>query len=212
MTARIMIADDHGLLRAGLRALLSREPNLSVVGEAASGDQALEIACSLRPDILLLGTNMPGMNSLQIIRRLQDQSPQMRVLILTTREDGELLPESLTAGAVGCIVKQATTSELLDAIRIIRQGQIYVHPTMMRALFKTSVPGLAKMNEPAEPLTPRERETLRYIAQGYTNRQIADQWTLSIRTVESHRANLISKLNLHGRAELVRYAMEHGYL
>ncbi len=209
MTIRILIADDHGVVRAGLRALLNVESDIEVVGEAENGMQVLALARSLQPDVVLLDISMPGLDGLQALRRLHEQTPQPRVLVLTVHEDAGLLQESIRAGASGYIVKRAVETELLDAIRAVCRGQIYIHPAMTRSLLpETRREGCLS----PERLTPREVQVLQLIAQGYTNRQIAAEWTISVRTVEGHRASLMAKLNLHSRVELVRYCLEHGLL
>jgi two-component system response regulator NreC len=212
MPIRILIADDHGVLRAGLRALLSGERDLEVVGEAADGDEAIRAAMELRPDVVLMDVSMSGESGIAATRRLTALRLGARVLILTIHEDESLLREALRAGAAGYILKRAVEQELMSAIRAIARGEMYVHPAMTRAL-------LAGVEHPPMPgdvnpeaLTPREVEVLRLVAQGHTNRQIADKLTLSVRTVESHRANLMAKLQAHSRVELVRYAAGHGLL
>jgi len=211
MRVRILIADDHGLVRAGLRALLNDEPELEVVGEAADGEEALRQAVRLGPDLVLLDISMPGGGGIQAARRIKEEAPATRILMMTVHEDEGLLQESIRAGASGYIVKRALESELIDAIRAVCQGHIYVHPTMTRALLRNAAAS-PREAEPPELLTPREREVLTYIAHGYTNRQIANRLIISVRTVESHRANLMGKLDLRCRADVVRYAREHGFL
>jgi len=212
MPIRILIADDHGVLRAGLRALLNSEPDFQVVGEAADGQTAARLAEELRPDVALLDLSMPGLDGIQVTRQLKQTLPETRTLILTVHEDEGLLREAIKAGASGYIVKRAVESELISAIRAICAGSLYVHPSLTRALLKEISPSLVPDENPSEPLTAREIEVLRLIAQGHTNRQVADVLHISVRTVESHRANLMSKLGLSSRAELVRYAMEHNLL
>lgn len=210
MTIRILIADDHGVLRAGLRALLSAESELEVVDEASNGEEALALATELQPDVILLDISMPGSSGIDVTRRLKQTLPQARVLILTVHEDEGLLQEAIQAGASGYIIKRAVESELIDAIRAVWRGDLYVHPAMTRALLKEISPAPPAAKEaPVEALTPREVEVLRLIAQGYTNRQMADMLSISVRTVESHRSNLMGKLNLRSRVELVRYAREN---
>ncbi len=210
MPIQILIADDHGVLRAGLRTLLNAEPNLEVVGEASDGDTVLRLANELRPDIVLLDISMPGPGGIEVTRQLKESLPELRVLILTAHEDESMLREAVQAGAAGYIIKRAVESELINAILSVSRGDLYVHPAMTRALLKeTSL--FPSVPEPSvESLTPREIEVLRLIAKGYTNGQIAKELSLSVRTVESHRANLMGKLELRSRVELVRYAMEHG--
>ena len=212
MPIRILIADDHGVLRAGLRAVLNAEPDMTVVAEAGDGPTALRLATELCPDILLLDISMPGMNGVEVTRQLKKAQPDVRALILTLHEDEGLLQEAIQAGASGYIVKRAVESELISAIQAVYRGDIYIHPAMTRALLKDVSPSLVTDQEPTEPLSPREVEVLRLVADGHTNRQIAEMLHVSVRTVESHRANLMGKLELSSPAQLVRYALEHGLL
>lgn len=212
MSIRILIADDHGVLRAGLRALLSAESDLEVAGEAADGRETLRLVSELDPDVVLLDVNMPGPDGIEVTRRLKAVKPEVRVLILTVHEDEGLLREAIRAGASGYILKRAVESELIYAIHAVWRGDLYVHPAMTRALLQDLHSTLVADETPVEPLTPREMEVLRLIAEGHTNRQIAEVLSISVRTVESHRANLMSKLGLHSRVELVRYAKRHGFL
>ncbi len=212
MPIRILIADDHGVLRAGLRVLLNAEPDMQVVGEATAGHETLRLANELRPDVVLLDLSMPDLGGIEVTRRIKAALPETRVLILTVHEDERLLREAIQAGAAGYIVKRAVETELINAVRVVWRGDLYVHPAMTRALLKGLVPSSPADERPIESLTPRDTEVLRLIAQGYTNREIADLLSLSVRTVESHRANIMDKLGLRGRAELVRYAREHGLL
>ncbi len=212
MSVRILIADDHGVLRAGLRALLNAEPDLEVVGEAADGHETLRLTRELDPDVVLLDLSMPGPGGIEITRQVKRALPDTRVLILTVHEDESLLREAIRAGAAGYIIKRAVESELINAIRAVWRGDVYIHPAMTRALLQDVAPTRATDEPLVEPLTPRESEVLQLIAQGYTNRQIAETLTISVRTVETHRANLMDKLGLRSRVELVRYAREHGLL
>lgn len=211
MPLRVLIADDHGVLRAGLRALLKTEEDLQVVDEAADGDTALRLASRLRPDIVLLDLSMPGPGGIEVTRKLKEMLPATRVLILTVHEDETLLREALKAGASGYIIKRAVESELINAIHAVSRGEIYVHPAMTRWLLQEPAPAAPKRRDPAT-LTPREIEVLRLIVQGHTNSQIAEVLRLSVRTIESHRANLMGKLGLQSRVELVRYAVKNKLL
>lgn len=211
MTIRILIVDDHGVLRAGLRALLHGAADLQVVAEAGSGEQALLAAAQVQPDIILLDISMPGPDGLEVTRRLSQALPSARTLIMTMHEDAGLAREALRAGAAGYIVKRAVESELIAAIQAVYRGDLYVHPALTRNLFLN----LGAERRPAqdgEALSPREIDVLHLIAEGHTNRQIAAALNLSVRTVESHRASIMDKLGLHSRAELARYAAEHGLL
>jgi two-component system response regulator NreC len=213
MPIRILIADDHGVVRAGLRALLDAEPDMQVVGEAADGPEALCLADELHPDVVLLDLSMPGPGGIEVTRRLKKAVPEVRVLILTFHEDDVLLREAIRAGAAGYITKRAFESELINAIQATWRGDLYVHPAMTRALLQDDLTAPQSSDQVSiSSLTPRETEVLRLVAQGYTNRQIAELLSISVRTVESHRANLMDKLDLHSRVELVRYAKEHGVL
>jgi two-component system response regulator NreC len=212
MSIRILIADDHNVLRAGLRALLSTEPDFDVIGEAANGEEALRVAQEVTPDVVLLDISMPHLGGLEVTWRLKELLPATRVLILTMHEDESLLQEAIRAGAAGYIVKWAAESELIDAIRAVWRGDMYIHPAMTRALLKEMSSVTPTRDPLVEAPTPREIEVLRCIAQGYTNRQTAETLSISVRTVESHRANLMDKLGLRSRVELVRYAKENGII
>jgi two-component system, NarL family, response regulator NreC len=209
---RILIADDHGIMRAGLRALLNAEADMDVVGEAATGADALQMADALRPDVAILDLSMPGADGIEVTRRLSAAYPDMHTLILTVHEDQVMLREALDAGAAGYIIKRAIEAELIMAVRTVHHGDLYVHPFMAAALIRSVMPNRPAGTDTAECLTPRETEILQYIALGYTNRQIADALHISVRTVETHRAHLMAKLSLEGRAALVRYAREHDLL
>jgi two-component system response regulator NreC len=212
MATRVLIADDHAIVRAGLRALLRSEADLELVGEAAGGEDALHLAESLRPDILVLDLSMPDMDGIQVTKRIQANLPRVRVLILTVHDDEALVREAIRAGAAGYILKQAAEAELISAIRTIQKGDVYVPPKMLRTLLTEPQKASASSLKPEDLLTPRELDVLNRIVQGYTNRQVADELKLSVRTVEGYRANLTEKLGLHNRADLVRYAREHGLL
>jgi two-component system response regulator NreC len=208
----VLIADDHAVVRAGLRALLGAEPSLELVGEASGGVEAVELALRLRPDILLLDMSMPDQDGLAVTRQVRAQVPAARILILTVHEDVGLLREAIKAGASGYVVKRAAEAELIAAIATVLRGDLYVDPALLPSLLGEEAPKAAAEQDTREPLTPRESEVLRLIAQGYTNRQIGEALTLSVRTVEGHRANLSAKLGMHSRVELVRYAREHGLI
>lgn len=211
MRIRTLIVDDHGVLRAGLRALLAGEADLEVVGEAADGDEALRMAGELSPEVVLMDITMPGMDGIEATRKLLAEMPSARVLLLTVHADSSLLREALKAGAAGYILKRAVESELINAIRAVARGDLYIDPAMTRALLTEPARNPCRDNL-NETLTSRETEVLQLIAGGYTNRQIAEKLTISVRTVEGHRANIMGKLDLRSRVELVRYARETGLI
>lgn len=212
MSIKILIVDDHGVLRAGLRALLNSEPDLQVVGEAENGDEALTMAHSLKPDVVLLDLSMPGASGIHVASQLKQHLPEIRTLILTVHEDDTLVREAIRVGASGYILKKAVETELIDAIKAVARDELYVHPAMVRALIGGVAPELVGSNKAVDLLTPRETEVLRFIAQGHTNKQIAQLLNLSVRTVESHRSNLMGKLGMSTRVELVRYARENNII
>lgn len=216
MTIRILIADDHGVVREGLGVLLGAEPDMEVIGEVLNGREAVSAAVHEEPDLLLMDVSMPESGGIEATRRIKEVAPQVRVLMLTMHEDTELLREAIRAGASGYILKRAIKSELIHAIETVMRDQLYLHPVMARHLLTNGE--LPQRPQPSEekpldahlPLTPREIDVLRLLAQGYTNRQSAEKLDISVRTVEFHRANLTNKLGLQGRLELMRYAEEKG--
>jgi len=206
MGVRILIADDHGVVRAGLRALLNGVGDLKVVGEASDDSETLRVAEELRPDIVLLDISMPGAGGIEVTRRLRELLPLTHVLILTVHEDGTLLREAIRAGAAGYLLKRAVEAEIIAAIQAVQRGELYVHPAMTRLLLQEPVAKSDPRRGDPNALSRREKDVLRLLAHGYTNRQAAEELQLSVRTVEAHRASLMSKLDLHNRAELVRWA------
>lgn len=212
MTTRILIADDHAIVRRGLRAVIDSEAGMELVAEATGGYEAMELVEKCRPDVLLLDLSMPDLDGIAVTKKLHPRFPDLRILILTIHEDKALLKAALQAGASGYVLKRAAEAELISAIGIILRGDLYVDPAMVRQLVGTEVSKTSGPAEPGEALTSRETEVLRLIVQGYTNRQIGEKLNISTRTAESHRANLADKLGLHSRLELVRYAREHGLI
>lgn len=209
MPINILLADDHGLVRAGLRALLSAEPDMQIIAEADNGLDAEKLVQELTPDVVLIDINMPGKDGIEVTRSLSGKVSNTRILVTTVHEDESLLQEAIRAGASGYIVKRAVESELIDAIRAVQRGDMYVHPSMTRSLLKSPTESSDSNDAPVEDLTPRELDVLRLIAIGYTNRQMAEKLSISVRTVEGYRANLMGKLNVQGRVELVSYARRH---
>jgi two-component system, NarL family, response regulator NreC len=209
---RVLIADDHAIVRTGLRALIHSEPTMELVGEASGGYEAIDLIEKTLPEILVLDLSMPDIDGIAVTRKIKPQFPSVRILVLTIHEDEALLRAVLKAGAAGYILKGAAEAELISAIHTIMRGELYVDPSMIRKLLSDEVAPAILQSKPAEALTPRETEVLKLIVQGYTNRQIGEELSISIRTAESHRANLSDKLGLHNRVELVRFAREHGLI
>ena len=210
MAIRVLIADDHAIVRAGLRTLIKAEIDLELVGEAAGGLEAIEKVHSLHPDVLVLDLSMPDLDGIAVTRDLKEEQAGCAILILTVHEDEALLREAIRVGAGGYIIKHAAEDELISAIRSVNRGEMYIHPKMIRSLISTEKKADEQNKEFPEALTSREKEVLKLIVQGYTNRQVADELTISIRTVEGHRANLTDKLGIRSRVQLLRYAKDHG--
>jgi two-component system response regulator NreC len=208
----ILIADDHAIVRAGLRALIHAESGFKLVGEAAGGYEAMELVEKNRPDVLVLDLSMPDMDGISVTRILKQKYPDLRILILTLHEDEALLKEAIKAGAAGYILKRAAETELISAIETIQRGDLYVDPSMVRVLLGEPQHPPLEPSTSEEALTPRETEILKMIVEGYTNRQIGQELNISTRTVDGHRANISDKLGLHSRVELVRYARLHGLI
>jgi DNA-binding NarL/FixJ family response regulator len=210
MPLRILIVDDHGLLRAGLRAILEDEADFEVVGEAGDGDEALELARAATPNLVLMDLGLPGMGGIEATRRMKAMHPGINVLILTVYEDESFLREAIKAGASGYVIKRAAEEDLIRAIHAVQRGDMYVHPAMTRKLLQDLSPSVETKRSAVHLLTPRELEIMRYIIRGYTSRQIAEALFISARTVEGHRASLMSKLDLKNRVELVEFAQKNG--
>lgn len=212
MPIRILIVDDHGILRSGLRNLLNPNSDLKVVGEASDGRQAVNLVAELQPDLVLLDISMPNMGGIEALPLILEKAPGTKVLMLTVHEDESLLRKAVRLGAAGYVIKRAVEAELIHAIRTVMQGDLYIHPAMTRALLKGVMPARSAATEIATTLTHRELDVLRLLVRGYTNVQIATQLCISARTVEGHRANLMGKLGVRSRLELVEYAEQHSLL
>jgi DNA-binding NarL/FixJ family response regulator len=202
---RILIADDHGIVRSGLKLLLDRQSDMEVVAEAQDGVEALEKVLSARPDVAILDVSMPRMTGLQATHEIKKQAPDVQVLILSMHDDERYLFEALRAGSSGYVLKAAADQDLLDAVRAASRGE----PFLTTAAQQTLIRDFLERGEPPE-LTPREQEVVKLIAEAHTNKTIAEILHLSEKTVESHRANVLQKLGMRDRVELVRYAIRHG--
>ena len=209
---RVVIAEDHTILREGLRALLSAESDLEVVGEAEDGRQAIRRVEELGPDLILTDLSMPKMNGAEAIREIKKCAPETKVLALTVHKAEEFILEVLQAGADGYILKDASSKELMMAIKSVLGGKRYLSPSVSQMVIEGYLEGRKSIasSSPWDTLTKREREILKLIAEGHKNKEIADYLYISVKTVEKHRANLMKKLDLHSAAALTAYAMERG--
>jgi two-component system response regulator NreC len=211
VTIRILVADDHGVLRAGLTTLLNAQPDMEVVGEAENGKAAITVSSETQPDVILMDISMPDMDGIEATKQIRQQIPQARVLILSLHEDSELIKEAIRSGARGYILKKALKEDLIRAIHEVMRNEIYLHASLAQHLFKNPSDFIEQEREQAiETLTPREVDVLRFIASGYTNKQTAEHLNISVRTVEYHRSHITQKLNLHTRVELMQYAEKEG--
>jgi DNA-binding NarL/FixJ family response regulator len=204
----ILIADDHGIVRGGLRLLIERQADMHVVAEAEDGVEAFEQALATRPDLCILDVSMPRLTGLQAARQIKAHLPETNVLMLSMHDDQRYVFDALKAGASGYVLKREVDADLLNAIRAVQRGEAFLTNAVERSLIREW------MNDasagPEEPLTPREQEVLKLIAEAHTNKQIAEILHLAEKTVESHRANLLRKLGMRDRVELVRYAIRRG--
>jgi len=210
---RLLLVDDHPIVRAGLRMLFQSEPTLTIVGEVDSGEAAVAAVERLQPDVVIMDVAMPGMNGIEATRRIKAANPDTAVLALTMYEDEQYFFEMLNAGASGYIPKRAAPDDLVAAIKVVAEGNVFLYSTLARFLIKDMAERAAiTPNANDDLLTPREREVLTNIAEGLTNREIAEALIISIKTVERHRENIMAKLDMHNRVELVKYAMKKGLI
>jgi DNA-binding NarL/FixJ family response regulator len=211
LKTRILLADDHVLVRRGLKLMLDSEPDLEVVAEAGDGSEAIRQAASEDVDLAIIDISMPRMTGLQAIAELHRRQPQLRTLILSMHENEQYLYEALKAGASGYVLKTVADRDLVEACRAAMRGQAFIYPGVMTTLIRDYL-RQAHQEESirADPLTPREREVVKLIAESYSTRQIADALVISEKTVDRHRANILEKLGMHDRVELTRYAIRRG--
>ncbi|GHO96103.1 DNA-binding response regulator [Reticulibacter mediterranei] len=218
---RVLLADDHDILRQGLKLLLAAQPDIEVVGEARTGKEAIEQAQELQPDIIVMDISMAEMDGMEACQHIRMQHPNIQVLMLTMHESEEYFLQSLRMGAAGYIVKKAAPADLCMAVRTTAHGGAFLYPGLARALIRAYLtpqmptnPALSSstLNTPLDVLTPREREVLILVAEGRTNQEIANQLVISIKTVQAHRANMMEKLGLQDITQLVRFAIAHGLI
>ncbi|MNK74492.1 Oxygen regulatory protein NreC [compost metagenome] len=211
---RILLSDDHAILRSGLKMLLSAEPDMEVVGEATDGEEAIALAEQLHPDLVLMDVSMPRVNGIEATAEIKRRMPQVKVLVLTMHENEEYLFRTLKAGGSGYVLKKAADTELLDAIHQVMEGGAFLRPSVTKALVQDYLERVETGEETDSYglLTERERQILKLIAEGFTNQEMAKMLVISVRTVETHRAHLMDKLGMHTRSELVKYALRKGLL
>lgn len=209
---RVLIADDHTIVRSGVRLLLEAESDIKVVGEALDGREALNLVESLQPDVVLMDITMPEMDGLEATQQIKTRFPHINVLILTMHRSEEYFFELLKAGASGYILKGAKTSELINAVRVVQRGEVFLYPTMTQKLVKDYLRLLEWNDEDGPSLSPREKEILRLLAEGYNNKEIAEKLVISPSTVHSHRGNMMEKLGLNNRRELIQFARRRGLI
>lgn len=211
---KLLLVDDHEVVRTGLRMLLENQPNIKIVGEASTGMQAIELADSLLPDVVIMDITLPDISGIEATRRLRQSHPDLPVVALTIHEDEQYFFEMLQAGASAYVPKRAAPEDLMNAIEAVHAGEVYIYPSLAKLLVADF---LSRANEGSikatmDGLTPREQEVLSVLAEGLSNDEIAEKLAISRHTVARHRENLMRKLNLHSRSELVKYAIRKGLI
>ncbi|WP_264051511.1 response regulator [Methylobacterium flocculans] len=211
---RIVLADDHPIVLAGIRALLNADPELELVGEATNGGEALPLIRSVAPDVAVVDVSMPGLNGLELTERVTGACPGTKILVLTVHEDAAYVQPMLKAGAKGYLLKRSAAEDLLRAVHAVAAGGVYLDPSVAGHALSdgTAIAGGIGSAETGEALSPRETETLRLIAQGFSNKEIARRIDVSVKSVETYKARAAEKLGLRSRAEIIRYAASHGWL
>lgn len=207
---RVLIVDDHAILREGIHALLALQDDIEIVGEAADGREAVDKARQLEPDVILMDVAMPLMDGLEATRRIRKENPKAKILILTQYDNKEYVLSSIKSGASGCVPKRAVASELVSAIRAVHRGDSFLYPSVTKFLVEDYLQRVEE--DPYDRLTAREREVLKLVAEGRTNREIAGLLSVSVKTVLGHRTNLMEKLGIHNRTELIKYAIRKGLI
>lgn len=209
-TIRVLLADDHPLFRSGLKNVLMTDPSFDIIGEASRGDEAVLLAKGCKPDLVIMDVSMPVMDGIESTRQIIRHDPSIKILILTTFSDDAYWQESMEAGASGYVLKRAVDTELMIAIRTVMDGERYVYPTLLGSLCKPKKK--EEIEEDSDILSPREKEVLLLIALGHTQQEIAEQLTVSIKTVDSYKTRIREKLNMTKRSDMVRYALKHGII
>jgi two-component system response regulator NreC len=207
---RVLIADDHTIVRSGVHLLLESEADIEVVGEALNGLEALAQAENLQPDVILMDISMPEMDGLEATRQVKARWPAINVLMLTMHRSDEYFFEALKAGSSGYVLKAADTDELVNAVRVVGQGEVFLYPSMAKKLLNDYLRRLDAGSDLASLLSEREKEIMQLLVEGYSNKEIAARLVVSLSTVHTHRSNLMRKLGLSSQHELVQYAREHG--
>jgi two-component system response regulator NreC len=213
MTIRLLLVDDHAVVRSGLKMLLENERDVEIIGEASSAAEAMEAALRLKPNVILMDIGLPDLSGIDATREIKKRTPEVAIVALTIHEDEEYFFKMLEAGASGYVPKRAAPEELITAIRAAATGQVYLYPSLAKLLVRDFLDGGRAGTEPtSSDLTDREQEVLAYLAEGASNEEIAVSLVISPKTVARHRENIMRKLNLHSRAELVRYAIRKGII
>jgi two-component system response regulator NreC len=214
LSIRILLVDDHALMRTGLRMMLETQEDLEIVGECETGREAIQRAPELRPDVILMDITLPDILGIEATRAIKKNLPKTVVLALTMHEGEEYFFEMLNSGASGYLPKKAAPTELVDAVRVVHAGGVYLYPSLAKTLVQDYLKRAESGDEKTayDGLTEREREVLKLIADGLSNQEVADRLVISVKTVERHRANILAKLNLHSRTELVKYAIRKGLI
>ncbi|MDR5694407.1 MAG: response regulator transcription factor [Armatimonadota bacterium] len=211
---RVLVADDHTIVREGIRMILTAQPDIEVVGEAANGQEAIELTRKLRPDVVVMDISMPGVSGIHATKAIKAEMPEVNVLALTMHEDETYVFQLLKAGAAGYVLKRGAASDLVNAVRAASKGEAFLYPSVAKAVVQDYLQRVeaGEERERWDGLTQREREILKLIAEGYTNQEIAQKLYISVKTVQTHRAHILEKLGLHDRTELVRYAIRKGLI